>query len=104
MATAEQTYSYLAPSQVTLDAGTSEVTLATSGGRAPHPYFLARPRQSGQALLVVAEVARSRYYEPAQMIAARILAADPVVTSNLPTWKASHMRRRPARGCTCTRS
>jgi SWIM zinc finger len=87
MATAEQTYSYLAPSQVTLERGTSEVTLATSGGRAPHPYFftgfLARPRQTGQALLVVAEIARSRYYEPPQMIAARIAAADPVVTSNL---------------------
>jgi hypothetical protein len=87
MATAEQTYSYLAPSQVTLEGGTSEVTLATSGGRAPHPYFftgfLARPRQTGQALLVVAEIARSRYYESPQMIAARIAAADPVVTSNL---------------------
>jgi hypothetical protein len=34
-------------------------------------------------LLVVGEVARTRYYEPPQMIAARIRAADPVVTSNV---------------------
>jgi hypothetical protein len=87
MAAAEQTYSYLAPSNVRLEPGRSQVTLATSGGREAHPYFftgfLARPRQTAQALLVVAEIARSRYYEPAQMIAARIAAADPVVTSNL---------------------
>jgi SWIM zinc finger len=87
VATAEQTYSYLAPSTVTLEDGRSEVTFATSGGREAHPYFftgfLGRPRQSAQALLVVAEVARTRYYEPPQMIAARIAAADPVVTSNL---------------------
>src|SRR5262245_46556251 len=87
MATAEQTYSYLAPSNVALEDGKSEVTFATSGGREAHPYFftgfLAQPRQAAQALLVVAEIARSRYYEPPQMVAARILAADPVVTSNL---------------------
>jgi hypothetical protein len=39
MATAEQTYSYLAPSNVALEDGRSEVTLATSGGREAHPYF-----------------------------------------------------------------
>ena len=87
MAAAEHTYSYLAPSVVTETDGRAEVTLATSGGRAPNPYFfsgfLGRPRQTAQALLVVAEVARTRYYEPPNMIAARILAADPVVTSNL---------------------
>jgi hypothetical protein len=86
MAVAEHTYSYLAPSSVaTLEDG-SELTLATSGGRNAHPYFftgfLARPQQTAQALLVVAEVARTRYYEPAQMVAARLRAADPVVTSN----------------------
>jgi hypothetical protein len=31
----------------------------------------------------VAEVARTRYYEPTNMVAARIAAADPVVTSNV---------------------
>jgi hypothetical protein len=86
MAAAEQTYSYLAPSAVRHEDGRAEVELATSGGRSAHPYFftgfLGQPRQSAQALLAVAEVARTRYYEPPQMIRARILAADPVVTSN----------------------
>ena len=86
MAAVECTYTYLAPSVVREGDGRAEVSLATSGGRAPNPYFftgfLARPRQSAQALLVVAEVARTRYYEPPNS-AARIAAADPVVTSNL---------------------
>ena len=87
MATAEHTYSYLEPSTVREEDGRAEVSLATSGGRTPNPYFftgfLAGPRQTAQALLVVAEVARTRYYEPPNMVAARIAAADPVVTSNL---------------------
>ena len=87
MAAADQTYSFLAPSNVELAEGRWEVTLATSGGREPHPYFftgfLGEPRQSAQALLVIGEVARTRYYEPPNMVAARIAAADPVVTSNL---------------------
>jgi hypothetical protein len=87
MASVEHMYAYLAPSAVTEADGRAELTLATSGGRAPNPYFftgfLAEPRQTAQALLVVAEVARTRYYEPPSMVAARILAADPVVTSNL---------------------
>ena len=86
MAAVEQTYAYLAPSTVAVDSDGTEVDLETSGGRTAHPYFftgfLGRPRQTAQALLAVAEVARTRYYEPPQMIAARILAADPVVTSN----------------------
>jgi hypothetical protein len=87
VATAEHTYSYLAPSVVREQDGRAEVSLATSGGRALHPYFftgfLAAPRQTAQALLVVAEVARTRYYEPPNMVNARVAAADPVVTSNL---------------------
>jgi hypothetical protein len=85
--TAEHTYRYLAPSVVREDEDRAEVSLATSGGAAEHPYFftgfLAGPRQTAQALLVVAEVARTRYYEPPNMVAARIAAADPVVTSNV---------------------
>jgi hypothetical protein len=85
--TAEHTYRYLAPSEVREERDRAEVSLATSGGAAEHPYFftgfLAGPRQTAQALLVVAEVARTRYYEPPNMVAARVMAADPVVTSNL---------------------
>jgi hypothetical protein len=54
------------------------------GGPAAHPHFfsgfLSRPRQTAQALLPVAEVARTRYFEPPGMCA-HTLAADPVVTS-----------------------
>jgi hypothetical protein len=85
VAVSEQTYSYLAPSSVTSSAGRAEVSLATSGGADDHPFFfsgfLARPRQTAQALLVVAEVARTRYYEPPGMLAR--LLADPVVTCNV---------------------
>jgi hypothetical protein len=87
VAAAEHTYRYLAPSSVLEADGRAEVSFATSGGTATNPYFfsgfLAAPRQTAQALLVVAEVARTRYYEPPNMVAARIIAADPVVTSNL---------------------
>ena len=61
MATAEHTYRYRAPSTVREDGGRAEVSLAAFGGRAPNPYFfsgfLAEPRQTAQALLVVGEVA-----------------------------------------------
>jgi hypothetical protein len=83
---AEQTYHYLAPSAVQPAGAGLQVALSTSGGAAEHPYFfsgfLARPRQTAQALLAVAAVARTRYYEPPAMVRARIRAADPVVTSN----------------------
>ena len=87
MAVTEQTYAYLAPSTVDFGDDRSELTLATSGGREANPYFftgfLGRPQQTATALLAVGEVARTRYYEPPQMMRARILAADPVVTSNV---------------------
>src|SRR3954451_11227779 len=87
MAAVEQAYAYLAPSSIATTGDRAELTLATSGGRELHPHFfsgfLGEPRQTAQALLVVAEVARTRYYEPPNMVAARILAADPVVTSNV---------------------
>jgi hypothetical protein len=87
VATAEHTYRYLTASAVREEEGRAEVSLATSGGREPNPHFftgfLGAPRQTAQALLAVAEVARTRYYEPPNMVAARIAAADPVVTSNL---------------------
>ena len=74
-------YQYLRPSRVG-DGGRCE--LATSGGRtasgpAAHPHFfrgfLAEPEIAATGLLAVANVARTRYYQP--------LAAagrDPVVT------------------------
>lgn len=71
---------YERPSAVTADG----MTLATSGGD-PAVFFdgfLERPDQGGVALLCVARVARTRFYEPPAAVAARVaLAADPVVTS-----------------------
>jgi hypothetical protein len=82
----EQTYHYLAPSAVETAGPGFELTLSTSGGCTPHPHFfsgfLEHPRQAGQGLLAVAEVARTRYFTPPGMVAARIRAADPVITSH----------------------
>src|SRR5260370_24972992 len=90
MATAEQVYQYLIPSEVRSGDGRTEVHLATSGGNvesrpAAHPWFfdgfLAQPEQTAVALLACARVARTRYYKPPAMDAAILLAADPVATS-----------------------
>ena len=91
MAVLEQTYRYLQPSEVRLSGDQTDVLLATSGGRSPeqaeeHPHFfdglLGHAEQAAVALLACARVARTRYYMPPGMVAARIRAADPVVTSN----------------------
>ena len=83
----EQQLRYLRPS--TLRG--SDLLLATSGGTAgeraqAHPRLftglLGHPEQAAAALLVVARVARTRFYVPPAMLAAVIRAADPVVTSN----------------------
>lgn len=72
------------------DAG-DQLALATSGGRtaggeAAHPYFFAgfveHPDVIAQALLVVARVARTRFYIPPNTLAAVLRAADPVVSSS----------------------
>ncbi|MBM3676533.1 MAG: SWIM zinc finger family protein [Actinobacteria bacterium] len=84
MTVAEHAYAYLAPSALGDDGA---LNLATSGGRSRNPHFftgaLARPRQAAQALLVVSEIARTRFFTPPNMVVAAILAADPVVTSNV---------------------
>jgi hypothetical protein len=43
MAGVEHVYEYLAPSAVSVASGQAEVTLATSGGKAPHPFFESGP-------------------------------------------------------------
>lgn len=62
------TYRYPAPSRCLLDGARAYVGLATSGGETPHPRFfdglVDRPRQTAQAMLLVARVARSRFFEP----------------------------------------
>lgn len=88
----EQTYRYLRPSSVSFaGAGAAEVLLSTSGGVTeagpeanPRFFdgFLGNAEQAATALLVVAKVARTRFYTPPGMLAAILRAADPVVTSN----------------------
>ena len=87
----EQVYRYSRASRVSRDADGADLLLSTSGGRTArgelaHPVFfdgfLTRPEQAAAALLLVAKVARTRFYTPPGMVAAQIRAADPVVTSN----------------------
>jgi len=84
-------YAYLQESTVESIGGRSSVQLATSGGSsagriAAHPYFfdgfVERAEIVAAALLVVARVARTRFYTPPGMLAAVLRSADPVVTSD----------------------
>ena len=84
------TYTYLKPSLLHEQDGSLGLALATSGGSTPegaaaHPYFFSgfmeHPDVIAASLLVVARVARTRYYTPPGMVAAILRAADPVVTS-----------------------
>jgi hypothetical protein len=75
----EHLYRYREHSAVTPSGG---LGLATAGGRVANPYFfrgfVERADQGARALLAVAEVARTRYFDATAMT----LARDPVVTSN----------------------
>ncbi|GIG88716.1 SWIM zinc finger family protein [Plantactinospora endophytica] len=75
--TAVQTYRYLGPSVLRPDG----LALQTSGGPVANPRFfsgfLTTPRAAAAGLLAVAEVARSRYYRPADPA-----SLDPVVTGS----------------------
>ena len=69
---AELAYAYLAPSEFAQRPGQADLSLATSGGVAPsgavaHPSssgFVAQPAVVAQALLMLARVARTRFYVP----------------------------------------
>lgn len=84
-------YSYLNPSVLRAEAGLSTLDLATSGGvvaggvAVEHPFFFAGfaeyPSVVAQGILMLARVARTRFYVPPNVLAAILRAADPVVTS-----------------------
>lgn len=83
-------YAYVAPSALTADSSGARLGLATSGGMTAagpvaHPFFFSgfvdHPGVVARALLVVARVARTRFYVPPNTLAAVLRAADPVVTS-----------------------
>jgi SWIM zinc finger len=73
----EVTVTYRSASTVADDA----VYLATERPALFFDGFATHPLPTARALACVAEVAATRFYEPASMIAARIRAADPVVTA-----------------------
>jgi hypothetical protein len=88
---ADQTYRYATLSRAAATESGYVVGLATSGGviglaQVDNPFFfdgfVNRPEQVAQALLLVAKVARTRFYTPMNMILAAIRAADPVVSSD----------------------
>lgn len=78
----DHTYHYAGASTVTLERGRTSVDLFTAGGRSDHPHFfegfIEHPAQTAQAMLAVAEVARTRYFDPGALTRAK----DPIVTSN----------------------
>lgn len=83
-------YAYAGRSVLAQAAEGAELRLVTSGGSSvagavTRPFFFAGfaeyPEVVAAALLVVARVARTRFYVPPNMVAAVLRAADPVVTS-----------------------
>jgi hypothetical protein len=74
----EQRYRYVGPSAL----GQDGLTFATSGGRTANPYVFSgavvRADEVARGLLTVAEVARTRFFDPG----ASQRSLDPVVTSN----------------------
>ncbi len=81
----EHVYRYVRPSAVRAESGELGLDLATSGGCASHPWlaegFVTAPQAAARALLLVANVAGTRFWMPPNMVAAAIAAADPVVTA-----------------------
>lgn len=80
-----QSYRYVEPSVVETGAKGPRLVLATSSpGEAPNPFFfagtIAAPRRTAEGMLLVARVARTRFYIPPAMLAKILAAADPVVT------------------------
>lgn len=80
-----QTYHYAHASAVEREANGARLVLATSSpGDTPNPFFftglVAAPRRTAEAMLLVARVARTRFYVPPAMLAKILAAADPVVT------------------------
>jgi hypothetical protein len=83
-------YRYTSRSTVSTQGSGSRLAFATSGGSAlsgavDHPYFFSgfvdQPAIVAQALLLLARVARTRFYVPPNTLAAILRAADPVITA-----------------------
>lgn len=80
-----QSYRYAELSTVESEGGDARLVLATSSpGESPNPFFFAgrvhAPRRVAEGMLLVARVARTRFYVPPAMLAKILSTADPVVT------------------------
>jgi SWIM zinc finger len=79
----EHHYRYFAPSEL---SASGELLLATSIVDNASPWLAAgfanAPQHAARSLLLVANVARTRFFTPPNMVAAAIAAADPVVTTS----------------------
>ncbi|WP_353111482.1 SWIM zinc finger family protein [Microbacterium sp.] len=84
-------YDYAGASSLAAGSEGARLSLATSGGSdasgaVSHPYFFSgfaeHPGVVAAGLLMLARVARTRFYVPPNTLAAVLRAADPVVTSS----------------------
>ena len=79
-------YGYRYPYASALMQRTGRPLLRLAASASPHPYFFAaklrHARVSAALLLLIGEISRTRFYTPPHVIAARMRAADPVVTSH----------------------
>lgn len=81
-----QSYRYAEASVIEREPRGPRLVLATSSPSetAPNPFFFAgqllAPRRAAEGMLLVARVARTRFYVPPAMLAKILAAADPVVT------------------------
>jgi SWIM zinc finger len=83
--TSTAVYRYRGASEVRSERGQVVVDLETSGGSDPHHElalgFARHPFAAARSLLVVADVAATRFWTPPNVVTARLRAADPVVTA-----------------------
>jgi hypothetical protein len=86
----DYTYRYAFPSELLRDGSAWGLRLATFGGRsekpAEVPFFfsgqLRQPETAAAMLLTLAKVVTTRFYMPRAMLLAKLLLADPVITSS----------------------
>ena len=78
-------YRYPQPSHLEQSPGQARLALTSSGGTGEHPFFFSgtvkQPAVVAQGLLLLARVARTRFYVPPNALAGVLRAADPVVTA-----------------------
>jgi hypothetical protein len=87
-AAVDHLYRYVGTSSLDTDTNRADgprLSLATSGGAAPHPYFfegrLTAPRVTALSLRALSHIVGTRFFVPPAMLGKILTAADPVITS-----------------------